>query len=97
MGIVFDVGDDDSDTRPLRQALHEARRSDGRPLMTPLVGVSLMVFFVFACQCMSTIAVVRRESGSWKWPLFMVGYMSALAYVASLLVFQVGRAMGWGV
>jgi ferrous iron transport protein B len=96
MGIVFDVGDDDENTQPLRTALQEAHTPDGAKLMTPLVGVSLMVFFVFACQCMSTIAVVRRESGSWKWPLFMVGYMSALAYVASLLVYQVGSALGWG-
>jgi len=96
MGIVFDVGDDDENTQPLRTALKEARRPDGAPLMTPLVGVSLMVFFVFACQCMSTIAVVRRESGSWKWPLFMFGYMTALAYVASLFVYQVGHALGIG-
>jgi len=97
MGIVFDVGDSDENSKPLRVALQTARRPDGAKLMTPLVGVSLMVFFVFACQCMSTIAVVRRESGSWKWPLFMFGYMSGLAYVASLFVYQVGRALGWGV
>jgi ferrous iron transport protein B len=64
--------------------------------MTPLTGVSLMVFFVLACQCMSTLAVVRRESGSWKWPVFMFGYMTLLAYLASLLVYQVGRGLGWG-
>ena len=64
--------------------------------MTPLAGVSLMVFFVLACQCMSTIVVVRTESGTWRWPLFMVAYMSVLAYGASLLVYQVGRRMGWG-
>ena len=74
--------------------LAEARRPDGTPLMTPLVGVSLMVFFVLACQCMSTIAVVRRESGSWRYPLLMLAYMSALAYGASLAVYQLGRALG---
>jgi ferrous iron transport protein B len=95
LGIVFGVGESDEESVPLREALTQAKRSDGSPLFTPLVGVSLMVFFVLACQCMSTIAVVRRESGSWRYPLFMFAYMTALAYGASLLVFQVGRAMGF--
>jgi ferrous iron transport protein B len=64
--------------------------------MTPLAGVALMVFFVLACQCMSTIAVVRRESGSWGWPALMFGYMSALAYAAAWLVYQTGAGLGWG-
>ena len=55
-----------------------------------------MVFFVLACQCMSTVAVVKRESGGWRWPLFMVAYMTVLAYGASLLVYQVGSVLGWG-
>jgi ferrous iron transport protein B len=55
-----------------------------------------MVFFVLSCQCMSTVAIVKRESGGWRWPLFMVTYMTVLAYGASLLVYQVGRALGWG-
>lgn len=97
LGIVFDVGDADEESEPLRDALKGAEREDGAPLMTPLVGVSLMVFFVLACQCMSTIAVVRRESGSWKWAGLMVGYMTALAYLASLAVYQVGRLLGLGV
>jgi ferrous iron transport protein B len=63
--------------------------------MTPLTGVSLMVFFVLACQCMSTLAVVRRESGSWRWPAFMFAYQTAFAYTASLIVFQAGRALGF--
>jgi ferrous iron transport protein B len=62
--------------------------------MTPLSGVSLMVFFLLACQCMSTIAVVRKESGSWKWPLFLFSYMTVLAYLGSLLVYQGGRLLG---
>jgi ferrous iron transport protein B len=64
--------------------------------MTPLSGVSLMVFFLLACQCMSTIAVVRKESGSWKWPLFLFSYMTVLAYLGSLLVYQGGRLLGLG-
>lgn len=96
LGIVFGIGETDEESEPLRAVLREARWPDGAPLMTPLVGVGLMVFFVLACQCMSTIAVVRRESGGWKWPLLMLGYMTALAYVAALLVHQAGRALGWG-
>jgi len=76
--------------------LNAFTRDDGTPLMTPLVGVSLMVFFVLACQCTSTIAVVRRESGSWAWTAFMVGYMTALSYGAALAVRQVGLAAGFG-
>ena len=87
----------DEESVSLRESLQRAEHADGSPLMTPLAGVSLMVFFVLACQCMSTIVVVRRESGSWGWPVFMFGYMSVLAYVASLAVYQVGSALGWGV
>ncbi len=94
LGVVFGIGETDEESKPLRQALREARHADGTPVMTPLSGVSLMVFFLLACQCMSTIAVVRRESGSWKWPAFLFGYMTALAYIASLLVYQGGQALG---
>jgi ferrous iron transport protein B len=95
MGIVFDINDADEQNQPLREALRSATRADGSRLMTPLTGVSLMVFFVLACQCMSTLAVVRRESGSWKWPAFMFTYQTAFAYTASLVVFQAGRALGF--
>jgi ferrous iron transport protein B len=96
LGIVFDIEQADETSQPLREALRSAVWPDGSPLLTPLSGVSLMVFFVLACQCMSTVAVVRRESGTWRWPLFMVAYMSVLAYVASLTVYQVGRIVGLG-
>ncbi len=96
LGVVFDIADADETNEPLRDTLRAAAWPDGSPLMTPLAGVSLMVFFVLACQCMSTVAVVRRESGTWRWPLFMVAYMTVLAYTASLLVYQVGRLFGWG-
>jgi ferrous iron transport protein B len=97
MGIVFGIEDADEESGTLRASLQGARRSDGSKLMTPLTGVSLMIFFVLACQCMSTIVVVRRESGGWGWPAFMFGYMSVMAYIASLIVYQVGSALGWGV
>jgi ferrous iron transport protein B len=53
-----------------------------------------MVFFALSCQCMSTLAVVRRETRSWRWPAFMFAYMTVLAYGASLLVYQGGRLLG---
>ena len=96
LGIVFGIEGADEESVSLRSSLRNAQQADGSPLMTPLTGVSLMVFFVLACQCMSTLVVVRKESGSWGWPVFMFGYMSVLAYVASLTVYQVGSAFGWG-
>jgi ferrous iron transport protein B len=96
MGIVFDIDNADEQSQPLRDALRSARRPDGSVLMTPLTGVSLMVFFVLACQCTSTLAVVRRESGSWAWPAFMFTYQTAMAYVAALVVYQGGRWLGFG-
>ncbi len=96
LGIVFGIAEADEESPSLRASLQAARHEDGSPLMTPLTGVSLMVFFVLACQCMSTIGVVRRESGSWRWPIFMFGYMSVLAYGASLVVYQAGSLLGWG-
>ena len=64
-------------------------------MYTPLVGLSLMVFFALACQCMSTLAVVRRETRSWRWPAFLFVYMTSLAYAGSFLVFQVGKLLGF--
>jgi ferrous iron transport protein B len=94
LGVVYNVGDAEQ-SGSLVKAMTNAKRSDGTPMWTPLVGLSLMVFFVLACQCMSTLAVVRRETNSWRWPLFMVSYMLVLAYVGSLVTFQGGRLLGF--
>jgi ferrous iron transport protein B len=64
---------------------------NGKPVWTPLVALSLLVWFVLAMQCMSTLAIVRRETGGWKWPIGMLVYMNALAYVVCLAVYQIGR------
>jgi ferrous iron transport protein B len=95
LGVVFDISEADETSQPLREALASATRADGSRLMTPASGIALMVFFVLACQCMSTVAVVARESGSWRWPMFMFGYQTVLAYVAALVVYQAGRLMGF--
>jgi ferrous iron transport protein B len=96
LSIVYNVGDNSVDkSASLVDTLRNAKRADGTPIWTPLTGVSLMIFFLLACQCMSTVAIVRRETNSWRWPLFMVGYMMVLAYVASFVTFQGGRLLGF--
>jgi ferrous iron transport protein B len=94
MGVIYGVGELDEEAVPLRERLRGERRADGTARYTPLVGLSLMVFFALACQCMSTLAVTRRETRSWLWPAFMFVYMTVLAWSASFLVYQGGRLFG---
>ena len=100
MSVVYNVGDtdtgDEAATTSLANTLREEKRADGTPAYTTLVAVSLMVFYVFALQCVSTIAVVRRETNSWKWPLFQFLYMGALAWGLAFLTYQGGKLLGWG-
>ncbi|HLP03630.1 MAG TPA: ferrous iron transport protein B [Opitutaceae bacterium] len=96
MAVIFNVDENEEDsTVPLRQALLAARWPDGRELFTPLVCFTLMVFYVFAMQCVSTIVVVRRETGSWRWPLLQIGYMTTTAWVACFAVRNIGLALGF--
>ena len=96
LGLVYGIEADDEENVPLRETLREAKAPDGRPRYSSLSALALMVFFVYACQCMSTLAVVRRETRSWRWPALMFTSMTALAYVMAVLVFQVGRLLGYG-
>jgi len=96
IGIIFSVEetDDDAEARSLiRDKISKATWPDGRPLFTPLSLISLLVFFIYALQCLPTTAVVAREAGSWKWAIGQFFFMSGFAYVASLLVFQIGSLM----
>lgn len=96
LGLVYGLGDGtDEQSVSLRDALRADRRPDGKPVYTPLVGLSLLVFFVLAMQCMSTLAATKRETRGWKWPAVQLGYMTLLAYGASLLVFQIGSLLGF--
>jgi len=95
MSVVFNVEEDEEDTAPLREALQNSRWPDGRPLFTPLVCLTLMIFYVFAMQCISTVAIVKRETNSWKWPLFQIGYQTGFAWLLCLAVFQIGSALGY--
>ena len=95
-GILYSVGDDADETSiALRERLQADTYEDGRTVFTPLVALSLLVFFVFALQCMSTLAIARRETGTWRWPAVMWLYMTALAYLFSLLVYQGGLLLGF--
>jgi ferrous iron transport protein B len=87
MATLYSVGDDEEGLR-LQDKLRAAKKPDGTPLFTLATGLSLMIFYVFAMQCMSTLAVVRRETRSWKWPIIQFTYMTSIAYVMSLLVYQ---------
>jgi ferrous iron transport protein B len=97
LSIIYNVGkDSNEESESLMQAVRDAKKDDGTPAWSPLTALTLMVFFVLAMQCMSTVAVVRRETNSWVWALFMVVYMTALAYLAAFLTFQIGRILGFG-
>ena len=97
MGVVYSAGAEvDENSMTLRQRMRDEVREDGTRLYTPLVGLSLMVFFALACQCMSTLAVIRRETGGFRWPLFLFAYMTTLAWIASFMVYQGGRLLGFG-
>lgn len=94
MSIVFSLEEDATD-EGLQEAFANARWPGGKPLFTPLVCLSLMVFYVFALQCMSTIAVVHRETNSLFWPAFQFVYMTALAWLMAFLTYQGGRMLGF--
>ncbi len=96
MGLVYGIEDADEESVALRDEIAEARRPDGTKVWTPLVGLSLMVFFALAMQCTSTIAVLVKETRGVLWPTFVFGYMTILAWSGSFLVFQVGRLLGFG-
>jgi ferrous iron transport protein B len=96
LSIIYNVGkDDDAGSQTLIAAVRDAKTDDGRQAWTPLTALTLMVFFVLAMQCMSTLAVVRRETNSWTWPLFMLTYMTCFAYVAALMTYQTGKYFGY--
>jgi ferrous iron transport protein B len=104
LGIVYNLGEVDTDEirdarnagdTELGRALKDARWDDdpGRKVFTVPAALSVMVFFALCCQCASTLAVIRRETGGWRWPAFTFVYMTALAYVGALVVYQVGSLL----
>lgn len=87
MATIYSVHDDGDKNIKLREKMKAAKNSDGTPIYTLAAGMSLMVFYAFAMQCMATLAVVKRETKSWKWPLIQVGYMGVLAYLGAWITF----------
>ncbi len=97
MAVVYNLGDYDKSeaaTTRLATLMRQEKRPDGTPVYSTLVAVTLMVFYVFALQCVSTVAIVRRETNSWKWPIFQWLYMGALAWVLAFLTYQGGKLLG---
>jgi ferrous iron transport protein B len=88
MATLYSVGDDDNGSLLLKEKKKSAVRPDGKLVFNLASGLSLMIFYVFAMQCMSTLAVVKRETRSWRWPMIQLVYMTGLAYVMSWLVYQ---------
>jgi ferrous iron transport protein B len=94
MGVVFGLEDVGDDTAPLATKLREAKFPDGSPVYGVRTGLALLAFFVLACQCMSTVAAIRRETGGWRWPAFVLGYTYAVGYVAAVAMYQVTGLLG---
>ena len=96
LSIVYGVGEDVVKENPqsLYDSLRRATRTDGTKVFTTATCFSLLVFYVLAMQCLSTQVITRRETNSWKWPVFQLAYMSVLAYSASFVVFQTLRFFG---
>ena len=95
MGQIYNIEDAKAENEDLRTQMRDERRADGTPVFTPLVCLSIMVFYVLAMQCISTVAIVRRETNSWRWPLFQIAYMTVLAWIGSFVVYQGGRLLGF--
>ena len=96
LATIYNVENVKDDVISLSDAMKRDKNPvTGKSIFTPLVALSLMVFYVYAAQCMATFAIVKRETNSWKWPVFMVVYMTGLAYFGSLIVYQGGLMMGF--
>lgn len=98
MSTVYNVGksEDEGAKTQLIQTLRQQKHPDGSRIYTPLLAVTLMVFYVFAMQCASTVAIVRRETNTWKWPVFQWAYMGVLAWGLAFVTFHLGHLLGWG-
>ena len=94
MGTIYNLGGDEDETSTgLREQLRSATGPDGRPVFNLAVALSIMVFFALCCQCAATLATIKRETNSWRWPLGTFAYMTVIAYLAALLTYRV--ALPW--
>ena len=88
MATLYSVGNDEDTDATLREKMRAAKLPDGTPVYTTATGLSLIIFYVFAMQCMSTLAIVKRETRSWKYPAIQFIYMFFIAYVSAFFVYQ---------
>ena len=95
LGTIYNLGgEQDEGSVELRDAMRAERWPDGRPVYTPVVALSIMVFFALCCQCGATLATIKRETNSWGYPIFTFVYMTSLAYLAAFGVYQIGSRLG---
>lgn len=94
MGVIFGLENAEDDPAPLTERLRDSKRPDGTPVYGTRTGLALLAFFVLACQCMSTVAAIKRETGSLRWPALVLAYTYTLGYVAAVLVYQVAGLLG---
>jgi ferrous iron transport protein B len=96
LGVIYNLGEGQNEESPvLRETLKQATWADtGRPVFNIPVALSLMVFFALCAQCASTLVIMYRETGSWRWPALTFVYMTTLAYVAALVTYQAGMWIG---
>lgn len=93
LGVIYAVEAGAEDETPLRDRLRAEKHPDGRPVYSLPFCLGLLVYFVFAMQCLSTVAIVRRETGGWKWPLVQFAYMTGTGYLLAVLIYQLGTRL----
>jgi ferrous iron transport protein B len=94
LGTIYSLGSDvEEEDASLTEQLRAAKHADGTPVFNVAVACSIMVFFALCAQCAATLMVIRRETNSWRWPIFTFGYMTALAYIGALITYQVGMLL----
>ena len=96
LGTIYSLGEVDEESASLRDALRSATWSDGRKVFNIPVALSIMVFFALCAQCVSTLAVIQRETGAWRWPVLTFVYMTVLAYIGAFVTYRLGMVLGWG-
>jgi len=96
LGTLYSISEADEESESLRIALQREERPDGSKMYNPLVAYALMVFILLYMPCVATVAVIKKETNSWKWPLFTVFYTTTIAWIVSFVIYQTGRLLGWG-
>jgi ferrous iron transport protein B len=93
LGVIYDVGEADEESADLREKLIAARHADGTPVFTLPVALGIMVFFALCAQCAATIAIIWRETNTWKWAAFSFTYMTVLAYIGAFFTFHIANRL----